>query len=76
MIKRLTLSLFTFIPWRSYNINILKYKRLSKIGNKNYKRHYMQTEEGRVAGGVWRGVLNYGWSFWKSGFHAGRRGEG
>lgn len=26
-----------------------------------------------MAGGVWRGVLNYGWIFWKSGFHAGRR---
>ena len=44
MIKRLTLSLFTFIPWRSYNINILKYKSLSKIGNKNYKSRQKRVE--------------------------------
>ena len=57
-------------------VGVLEYKRLSKIGNKNYKRHYMQTEEGGVSGGVWKEVLNYDCTFWKSGFHAGRRGEG
>ena len=48
-------------------------KVIQKVVSKKYLSPYMQTKEGREAGGIWRRSRNHGWSFGQSGFCAGRR---